>query len=226
MTRSQIRHRDGPAVRKALDAAEEVFARRGFSAATVDEIATRAAMAKSHVYYHFKGKRQILDRLIEVRLAEILAQKDELIAGLTELTPEAVATLARRIIHGLFVPRARFLRVVLLEAFTAGNQELPHLLQQLLGPLVQDELKRYEVAGFSFDRERFASDHIHFGLLPVLMHIAFGDALAPASHTSRERALDLVVDRAIEVQLETMRRMTPSALSLPTTQRVPRKKTP
>jgi hypothetical protein len=47
------------------------------------------------------------------------------------------------------------------------------------------------------------------------MHIAFGDALATASHIPRQRALDLVVDRAIEVQLETMSRMKPSALSPP-----------
>lgn len=207
MPSSLIPRRKGAAPSKVLDAAEEVFAERGVKGATIDEVASRAGMAKSHVYYHFTGKQQILDRLIEVRLGEILTQKDALISEIKELTVEAVTSLARKVIHEVLAPRSRFLRAVLFEAFSSGDGDGPELLGRLFRPWLDDELKRYEAAGFAFDRERFVSDHLHFGLLPVLMHLAFSDRLTQVAGVPKKRALELVIDRAIEVQLETMSRM-------------------
>jgi AcrR family transcriptional regulator len=45
---------------KILDAALEAFATGGYAQTTMDEIATRAGVAKGTLYWHFKGKEQIL----------------------------------------------------------------------------------------------------------------------------------------------------------------------
>jgi TetR/AcrR family transcriptional regulator len=48
-----------------LSAAEEVFARKGFEKATVDEIAANAKIAKGTVFYNFKSKDDVFFAIIE-----------------------------------------------------------------------------------------------------------------------------------------------------------------
>jgi AcrR family transcriptional regulator len=61
-----------------LDAAAEVFARRGFRDASVDEIAERAGYSKGAVYWHFSGKDDLffalLDERIDRPIREAIAQ--------------------------------------------------------------------------------------------------------------------------------------------------------
>jgi AcrR family transcriptional regulator len=51
--------------RRLLDAAAEVFARRGYQAARLDEIAYAAGFTKGAVYSNFAGKHALLAELIE-----------------------------------------------------------------------------------------------------------------------------------------------------------------
>ena len=48
-----------------LDAARKVFARQGFAAGIVDEIAAEAGMAKGTVYLYFKSKKEIYKALLD-----------------------------------------------------------------------------------------------------------------------------------------------------------------
>lgn len=71
-TRIQIANRE-----KISRAALEVFAREGFSGATVDAIAEAAGMSKPNLLYYFPGKeaiyREVLERLLEDWLAPLHA---------------------------------------------------------------------------------------------------------------------------------------------------------
>jgi AcrR family transcriptional regulator len=57
-----------------LDAAEAVFAERGFHGARIQDIAERARIAVGTVYNHFEDKDDVLGALLEVRSEEMLAQ--------------------------------------------------------------------------------------------------------------------------------------------------------
>jgi AcrR family transcriptional regulator len=52
---------------RLLNAAEEVFARRGYERATVDEIATQAGLSKGTVYWNFASKEELFLALLEER---------------------------------------------------------------------------------------------------------------------------------------------------------------
>jgi AcrR family transcriptional regulator len=191
----------GP-VRKVLEAAEQVFAERGFAGARVDDIAARAGMAKSHVYYHFQGKQQMLDQLIALRLGEILARKDALLAGVEELGPATLAAFVPTAVKELLVPYADFLRVVLLESIgvpVAGAAPEP-LLLKVVRPLLDDAVRRFEALGYVLDRDAFVSDFFHFGLVPIVMHVVLGDRWAAAAGIDPDTALGLVVSRLIDLQ--------------------------
>lgn len=65
------------ATRKAiLDAARDLFGQHGFSAASVDEIAAKAAVAKGAVYHYFATKEALLEAVFEEACAKLARQVD------------------------------------------------------------------------------------------------------------------------------------------------------
>jgi len=56
-----------PEIRKGeiLDAAEKLFAAKGYEASTINDILDAVQIAKGTFYYHFKSKEDVLDALIE-----------------------------------------------------------------------------------------------------------------------------------------------------------------
>jgi AcrR family transcriptional regulator len=60
--------------------AAKVFSQKGYAAATVDEIAQNAGIAKGTIYYHFKGKRELFEFLIEDGIDALLASIQEMLA--------------------------------------------------------------------------------------------------------------------------------------------------
>src|SRR5688572_27566323 len=77
LTRAQRRQQTRA---RLLDAAGQVFARRGFHAATVDEIADAAGYTKGAVYSNFANKDQLFLALLDQRLAAQLEQVEALYA--------------------------------------------------------------------------------------------------------------------------------------------------
>jgi TetR/AcrR family transcriptional regulator len=57
-----------------LDAAEEVFSRKGFKSATIDEVAESAELSKGTIYLYFKSKEHLLLG-IDLRGTRVLTEK-------------------------------------------------------------------------------------------------------------------------------------------------------
>src|SRR5881409_1267602 len=71
---------EAPAVdkrRQILDAAITVFARQGFNACRVSDIADEAGVAYGLVYHYFDSKEQVLNELFTERWSLMLAAIDE-----------------------------------------------------------------------------------------------------------------------------------------------------
>jgi TetR/AcrR family transcriptional regulator len=56
---------------KILDAAEELFARRGFAGVGLSEIAEAVGLGKSSLFHHFRSKAQLYAAVVERILSEI-----------------------------------------------------------------------------------------------------------------------------------------------------------
>lgn len=59
---------------RLFDAAIELIGEKGFTEVSVDEIVERAGVAKGTVYYHFVGKAELVEALIEDRLQPLAAE--------------------------------------------------------------------------------------------------------------------------------------------------------
>jgi AcrR family transcriptional regulator len=68
-----------------LQAAGEIFAAKGYAAATVDDIAARAGVSKGTMYNYFDSKQELFLQLLTASISEDEAHSDDIIAqaGLT-----------------------------------------------------------------------------------------------------------------------------------------------
>src|SRR6266566_722862 len=106
---------------RILDAAIRVFAERGFHSATVAEIARAAGVADGTIYLYFKGKDDLLLRLFDEKMTELLAEaRNELARERT-----APARLSRFIqLHLALVERNPELAAVLIVELRQSAQFL------------------------------------------------------------------------------------------------------
>ncbi len=115
-----------------LEAAASVFATKGFTRATVKEIAERAGIAPGTIYLYFENKRELLLSIAE-QLAELMP--DEL-----ELPPQNVseAALVQQLLDQMLLAlhsRWDFIRALAAEMWTDEELRRDYLLQGL-GPLL------------------------------------------------------------------------------------------
>ncbi len=81
--------------RKILEAASEVFGRKGFGGATIAEIAGKAGIAEASIYQHFKSKEDLLLSVPGKWFDELAVKLERVFAG--DLTPsERLLYLLRR----------------------------------------------------------------------------------------------------------------------------------
>lgn len=103
---------------RILDAALEVFTRRGYREATMDEVAEAAATSKGGVYFHFPGKEQLFLALLE-RSADLLLQRTaDALAQVAD--PAAKLDTALAVVLRLFSTHRALARLFLVEALAAG----------------------------------------------------------------------------------------------------------
>lgn len=106
--------------RRILDAALEVFSRRGYRDASIDEIAGASHTSKGGVYFHFPNKEAIFLTLLN-RTAARLRQKIE--AALeAHQDPIAKADAALLTVLHTFAKHRGLARLFLAEALGAGRE--------------------------------------------------------------------------------------------------------
>jgi AcrR family transcriptional regulator len=88
--RSARRRRDR--AEAILDAALELFGKRGYAAVSVDSIGERAGVPGPHIYRHFSGKDELLATLIDHAMDRLL--------GLTAATSEDPSVELEQLVRG------------------------------------------------------------------------------------------------------------------------------
>ncbi len=92
LTRAERKHQTRE---RLLDSAATVFARRGFHAASVEEVAEEAGFSKGAVYSNFNGKEDLFLAMLEARFAQRVAAVSAVAAA-----PGAPAEQAHRAADG------------------------------------------------------------------------------------------------------------------------------
>lgn len=169
---------------RILDAAERVFLERGFSGASVDEIADVAHAGKPTIYARFPGKEGLFAAVMARKASGITAPYESIVP-LGATLGERLESIGVAILRNVLVPDT----VGLIRATVAEARRFPELaasvhrtarehgteaVAQLLGELPESD----KLPAFAADRRvATARQFIQLVLLPMLMRALFGEDL-------------------------------------------------
>jgi TetR/AcrR family transcriptional regulator, fatty acid metabolism regulator protein len=170
---------------RILDAAEKVFARRGFFHARVSEIAREAGVADGTIYLYFKNKDDLLISLFESRMERVTA---ELSAALERVGPSAAERL-----RAFFTIYAELVvaHPELAEVLTVELRQSSKFMKEYQNPRFSDFLKL--LAGVIADGQE-SGDFDRALTAPIAARAIFGmlDELALAWLLGRGEKFDIV----------------------------------
>lgn len=117
---SRTRTRDKEATRRRLlDAAEAVFAQKGYHAAAVDDIVAASDSSKGGFYFHFPNKESIFLALIDALTPKLEAAVDRALAN--EPDPVTQLDAALRTVLETFSRHRGLSRILLVESVGLGR---------------------------------------------------------------------------------------------------------
>lgn len=179
--------------RQILDAAIRVFARQGFHATRVSDIADEAGVAYGLVYHYFRSKDEVLNELFVERWSLLLAAIEE--TDRTGAAPrEKLAAVASFIVDS-YQHDPELMKVIIVEVTRAANSfgrtHLPEIRRayESIAKIVADG----QTAGaFRDDIDPMFASMSFYGAIEQLLS-GWIFAVIPASATSFEQAKELVV---------------------------------
>ncbi len=117
--------------RAILEAAIRVFARQGYHATRVSDIADEAGVAYGLVYHYFRSKEAVMTELFTERWSLLLAAGEEVMAG-DDVPREKLAAIAGFIIDS-YRHNPELMKVIIIEVTRAANSfgrtHLPEIRQ-------------------------------------------------------------------------------------------------
>ena len=179
---------------RVLDAAEAVFAERGFGGATTREIAARAGIAKRMLFYYFASKEAVYRAVLERVVSGMVGIHEQF---RSDPGPIGLAEAMEGITH--FAAANLSAVRVLTREMMDGGPYMAELAENYLGPLFAAgaaEVERNMDAGIFRPGDPM---HVlinvagltlyYFQMLPLLERIWKRDPLAPATLTERAGAV-------------------------------------
>jgi AcrR family transcriptional regulator len=162
MARQATKRRDGAEQRRqaVLDAALDVFAKHGFAAARLDDVAEKAGVAKGTIYLSFKDKEDLFEHILIAAVAPVIAKAealaaapampfDQLLSTLFDFFREEVlGTRRREIVRLVLTEGHRFPRIAGTyhrEVVSKGLEIIRRFVREAhkRGELASDELVRF-----------------------------------------------------------------------------------
>jgi AcrR family transcriptional regulator len=179
--------------RQILDAAIRVFARQGFHATRVSDIADEAGVAYGLVYHYFRSKDEVLNELFVERWSLLLSAIEE--TDRTGETPRRKLAAVAAFIVDSYRHDPELMKVIIVEVTRAANSfgrtHLPEIRRayQSIAKIVEDGQK----AGvFRDDVAPMFASMSFYGAIEQLLSGWIFDVI-PASDTDFDQAKELVV---------------------------------
>jgi TetR/AcrR family transcriptional regulator, fatty acid metabolism regulator protein len=180
--------------RQILDAAVRVFARQGFHATRVSDIADEAGVAYGLVYHYFSSKEQVMNELFSERWSLLLSAIEEADAG-TAPPREKLAGVAAFIIDS-YRHDPELMKVIIVEVTRAANSfgrtHLPEIraAYQGIAKIVADGQRQ---GAFRLDVDPDFASMSFYGAIEQLLSGWIFD-LIPGGTEDFDRAKGLVVE--------------------------------
>jgi TetR/AcrR family fatty acid metabolism transcriptional regulator len=180
--------------RQILDAAIRVFARQGFHATRVADIADEAGVAYGLVYHYFKSKEEVLNELFSERWSLLLAAIDEADRS-ADLAPRAKLEAVAGFIVDSYRHDPELMKVIIVEVTRAANSfgrtHLPEI-RRAYESIAKIVAEGQAAGDFRGDIDPSFASMTFYGAIEQLLSGWIFD-LIPAGEADFEQARSLVV---------------------------------
>lgn len=174
-----------PTRMKMLEAAEQVFAEKGYDGARVDDIANRAEVNKVHLYYYFESKEEILKELIKANIRETTDLIGKPFVDITAFNQETFAAMVAASFEFLN-KRADIFRILTIESLKTASSD--YSIFEILDPLYQKVLESIPNIGITPKDNNIQSlvEYFFFDMSPLLIFFTLRHKFAVYYHLNEE----------------------------------------
>ncbi len=196
---TKIAKREASALTKVhiLDAAEKLFADKGFDGTGIMELAKEAGVPKSLIYYYFENKEEILKELINRLVQEALDfKKDQFpVEDADKLLTKEGITRMMELSYPFFESRKRMYKIIQQEA----------LKKEFIGDFLmkiqisqQASIDYFKKAGMEVDQNLLKFGHFFLILMPFLSFVVYREKWSEYNNTDpdilHDKFFDLLSD--------------------------------
>jgi len=189
-TPSRARRKGEATAERILDAAEELFAERGYEGTTLRDVATRVGIRNPSLYNHFDGKESLYAAVLDRGIRPVVELLSEFVDQ-----QEDRGELVSRVMEVLSA-RPNLPRLVMHETLS-GGQRLTPMLRSRIGPVFARANEMVEAPDAGWDKElaphlMLAMYHVvvgYFAIAPLYKDLNGEDLLAADAIERQSRAL-------------------------------------
>ncbi len=147
---------------KILAAAVEVFCRRGFDGARMQEIADQAGISKASLHYYFRSKEGLFKRSVQVLFSQIINNV------ISHLSPDSsIEEMIRQLVDSYYEVFSQYRRQALF--FFSEMIKYEELLDEIVSALPRQEILA-NIAG-RFEQERRKGTIVDIAPMDLLVNI-------------------------------------------------------
>lgn len=85
-------------INEIIDAADHLFFTKGYHATTISDIAKKMGVAQGMLYYYFKSKEEVLEKLLDRHAASLITEIKNII-DLTNSPSEGISFIVSTVLH-------------------------------------------------------------------------------------------------------------------------------
>ncbi len=164
---------DGDITRqRILEVAEDLFASKGYDAASMDAIARSAGINKATIYYHFKDKNDIIISLFGKIISELETRINSEINSAEDLKVKLKKEIA------YLRSKRKILTILVMEQLKSNEN---NSFFQIGKSVIDAELKEKKNTMSQIDLKSLQKYYVHdffTGLLPLIMYVIFEESWA------------------------------------------------
>lgn len=192
---------------KIMKVATSLFAKKGFDAATVDEIALKAKVNKALIYYYFKNKDDLLTKIFDSFMEEGLVRFQELFAKMESKevfdSRDRVGEMMK-ILLGFMMENEELLKIMLMESIKGRRYPFLEIMKRQAGSELVGLVDEARSKGVTLDEDvtQMWMTEFFTGSIPMMVYIIYRSRWAKFFNVDKEILDELFINAFDETHIE------------------------
>ena len=192
---------------RIMKGATSLFAEKGFDAATVDEIASKAKVNKALIYYYFKNKDDLLSKIFDNFMEESLLRFQELFRKMESKevfdSRDRVGEMMK-ILLGFMAENAELLKIMLMESIKGKRDPFLEIMKRQAGRELVGLVDEARSKGVTLDEDvtQMWMTEFFTGSVPMMVYIVYRSRWAKFFNVDKEVLDEMFVNAFDETHIE------------------------